>query len=352
MTKQRVHFNKTPAEIIQERRARSAVQAEQMAQLKQPRPPLGGAPQVKIPPLNAEPLKSGGTMQEQAEILQDPTSPLSPAYNPQIADLQRRGGFAALPPQARQQPGFMPGVGSMVEGNQPFIGQRNPDGFKPVLSEETKRGLAALDEFHRQAAAVQQSEVQKPAAEATPAAPRPMSAPSAEEGLDEDLERTRREVEDMLKTTQNYNVLNDPERKKRIESSLKAMDVTEIIVHGELRQTVSVLGNLSITFRTVSTEEDLAVKRMMYGEKGGELYMLEKYNSLQLTLALVAVNEHELPTHLDKDGRFDSKLFEDKYRKVMLFPVQLVADLCVQYAWFDERVRAMLAGQTEALKNT
>jgi hypothetical protein len=89
----------------------------------------------------------------------------------------------------------------------------------------------------------------------------------------------------------------------------------------------------------------------MYGEKGGDLYMGGKYDTLQLALALVGVNDKELPSHR-KNGSFDKDLFEAKYRLVLKFPVQLIADFCVQYGWFDERVRLMLAGQTEALKNT
>lgn len=351
--KPRVQFNKTPAEILQERRAKAAANANGMARIKQPRQPLGGAPEVKIPPLDAQLIEGGGTMQEQAEILQDPASPLSPAYNPQLADMHAQQKFAALPPSAREQPGFMPGVGSMIAGNQPFIGERGQQtpqaGYKPKLSDATKQGLQALGDFHQQAAQAQQQAAQPQQRAQRPPLP-PASPP--DEGLDEDLEATRQEIEDMLQQSQEFNVFNDPERRKRIEANLEPMDVTEIIVHGELRQTIPLLDKLSITLRTVTGEEDLEVKRMMYGEKGGELYMMEKYNTLQLALGLVAVNEQELPTHLGKEGLFDLELFNAKYRKVIRFPVQLLADFCVQYTWFDERVRGMLAGQTEALKNT
>ena len=351
--KPNVQFNKTPQEILQERRARAAVTADQMAGVKRPRQPLGGAPPVKVPPLNASQIDGGGTMQEQAEVLQDPTSPLSPAYSPQMAEMKQKGQLGVLPPHAQQDPNFMPGVGSMIAGNQPFIGQpgqKPGEPYKPQLSEETRADMKALAEFQKQAQSAQQAAAQQ-AVQQTPK-PVPMSAPTSAEGLDEELEETRREIESILNEGEEYNVLNDPDRRKRIEGDLEPMDVTDIIIHGELRQTVPLLDQLSVDFRTASGEEDLEVKRMMYGEKGSDLYMAQKFNTLLLTLSLVGVNDQELPTHLDKDGSFNKELFEAKYKKVLRFPVQILADFCIQFTWFDERVRAMLAGQTEALKNT
>ena len=347
--KPQVQFNKPPSEILRERRARAAAQADQMAAVKKQRQPLGGAPPVKVPPLDAQAIDGGGTMEQQAEVLQDPTSPLSPTYNPQLAKMQQDGKFAALPPAAREDPNFMPGVGSMIKGNQPFIGQQGPGQpgqARPQLSQETQDGLKALADFHQQAAKAQQ--------EATPAQhpSQPTQPVVDDEALDEDLDNTRQEIEDLLASSQQYTILTDPERKKRIEDSLDPLDVTDIIVHGELRQTVKLLEKLAVTFRTVSADEDLEVKRMMFGMKGSDLYMGGRYDTMQLALALVGVNERELPSHQDKEGRFDKGLFENKYRLVLRFPVQLIADFCIQYGWFDERVRAMLAGQTEALKNT
>jgi hypothetical protein len=338
-----VQFNKTPAEILRDRNAKA------MADVKKQRQPLGGAPPVKIPPLNAQAIEGGGTMEDQAAVLQDPTSPLSPTYNPQLARMQQDGRFSALPPAAKDDPNFLPGVGSMIAGNQPFIGQRQNVGSagRPDLSQETKDGLQALGDFYAKASKVQQEAVQQPEQQR----PDQIEQPS-EEGLDEDLDNTRQEIEDILASTQQYNILTDPDRRKRIENDLKPMDVTDIIVHGELRQTVPLLENLSVIFRTVSADEDLEIKRLMYGMKGGDLYMGGRYDTMQLALALVGVNERELPSHLDKEGDFKKDLFQAKYRLVLKFPVQLIADFCVQYGWFDERVRMMLAGQTEALKNT
>lgn len=347
--KPKVQFNKTPAEILQERRARAAANAEQMAGIKKSRQPLGGAPPVKVPPLNAQPIEGGGSMADQAEVLQDPTSPLSPAYSPELAAMQQQGALSPLPPSVREDPNFMPGVGSMIAGNQPFIGQgKNPvqqTPGRPPLSQETKDGLQALGDFYAQATKAQQDASQQ--------TPRPdqSAVPSEEDSLDEDLELTRQEIENILSSSNKYNVLAAPERRKKIESQLSPLDVTDIIVHGELRQTIPLLPNLSVVYRTVSGEEDLEIKRMMFGMKGGDLYMGGRYDTMQLTLALVGVNDKELPTHL-KNGFFDKELFEAKYRLVLRFPVQLIADFCVQYSWFDERVREMLAGQTEALKNT
>ena len=56
--KNKIHFNKTPEEVLRDRKQR------QSDKLKLPRVPLGGAPPVRIPPLNSEPIEKGGTMNQ------------------------------------------------------------------------------------------------------------------------------------------------------------------------------------------------------------------------------------------------------------------------------------------------
>jgi len=67
---------------------------------------------------------------------------------------------------------------------------------------------------------------------------------------------------------------------------------------------------------------------------------------------LVSINGEELPTHLNDKKNFDEPRFLSKFDKVTRFPVQLVADLGIQYLWFDERVRRLFLGGTDELKNS
>jgi hypothetical protein len=377
-----VQFNRPPEDVLQrELTPEQQAAKERMLRMKNRGLPKGGAPEVKIPPLSAQPIEGGGTMAQQAEILRDPASPLSPSYNPELALMAQQGEqpltpdqmaamasgqpgvprmgpggqvqqgqpaggpFAVLPPQAQQSPGFRPGVGSMYAGNQPGLKAPvhtapNADGYKPALSDETRKSMEAL-------AAMQGVVDQK-----TAAAKREVEdqANPPKEPLDDETDM-QRELREMLNNEYQWNLLNNPDRRKKIEGRLEPMNITDVILHGEVRQDVPIdPKKLVITYRSVTGEEDLAVKRMMFGEEGGDRYMLDKFTLMQLTLAMVAINGEPLPTHL-KDGKFDETKFLEKFDKVLKFPIQFLADLGIQYMWFDERVRDLFVGSTEALKN-
>jgi len=386
--KNTTQFNKAPEDILNERQLTPEQQAakERMERMKRQRVPLGGAPPVKIPPLNADPIEGGGTMQQQAEILKDPTSPLSPAYDPNLAMMAAQTGqrpltpdqmarlanggvpglrmdpdgavrqgrpdgggpFSVLPPEAAKDPNFRPGIGAMYAGNQPGIKKaqaasvpQSGDGYRPTLSEETKRSMDALANFQAQAEGKQVAEANKAKDE--------KEKPTVEP-LDDETDM-QRELREMLNNDYQWNLLNNPDRKKKITARLKPMDITDIILHGEIHQEVPIdPEKLIVTYRSVTGEEDLAVKKMMGVESGPDRYLLDKFTLMQLSLAIVSINRQELPTHL-KDGKFNEEKFLIKLEKVLKFPIQFLADLGIQYLWFDERVRDLFVGSTEALKN-
>lgn len=363
--KKQVQFNKPPTEVLRDRRQREA--QDHMNKLKQPRQPHGGAPPVSIPPLNAEPIKNGGTMAQQAEILKDPTSPLSPAYNPELAMMAQQGGppgaprmtpggkiqevkgpFATLPEEAAQQPGFRPGIGSMYQANQPAL--TGQDGYKPRISENTRQSMQTLAEFH--AAAQRQQQMAHEDVADPQRKQREETAARLENSINEDTDLYK-ELQEVLDDPTQWNLLNNPKRRKEIEERLSPMDITDVILHGEIRQTIPIVPDkLEVTYRSVSAEEDLSVKQMMFGESGGDRYLMDKYTIMQLTLAMVAINGEDLPTHLNDKKKFDEVKFIAKMEKVTRFPIQLIADLGIQYLWFDERVRKLFLGGTDELKNS
>jgi hypothetical protein len=381
--KQQVHFNKPVADVLRERKTRrelnqqQQIAQERMADLKKPRPPRGGAPPVKIPPLNAEPVEGGGTMAQQAEVLRDATSPLSPAYDPNLAmmadqmktpqgvprmrpdgqvESDEGGPFAPLPPEAQQEPGFMPGVGAMYKGNQPHLGKTpagakppaRPGEYKPELSDETKQSMQALAEFQAAAERKQQEVKEEEQLEV-----KDLEKEARVNQLNQGNEAAYQEIRSLLDDDTQWNLLNNPKRRKTIEDRIRPMDITEIILHGEVHQVVPIVpGKLEVTYRSVSGEEDLAIKRMMFGETGGDRYLMDKFTLMQLTLALKSINDDELPTHLGDKGTVDEEKFIKKFEKVIKFPLQLLGDLGVQYLWFDERVRKLFLGGAEELKNT
>jgi hypothetical protein len=336
MDKKAIQFNASPDEILRQRQLTpEQLQAKQnMDRLKTGNVPLGGAPPVKIPPLDAEPI-AGMTMQDQADILRNPSSPLSPLYEPEIAKVLPNK-FATLPPEAQNHPGFRPGVGSAFAVNQPQLqGSAAQLGQgRPPLSDETVQGLQELVEFQKKAEQVQKEEAAK--------LEKAMSGNTATDRLQNDFK-------DLIDDS-SWDMLNNPARRKRIEDSLPPMDVTELIVHGEIREIVKVRENLSYTYRSISGEEDLGIKHMMYGATGGDRYLLDKFSLMQLTIALVAVNGTVLPDHR-KNGKFDETMFLQKFDSLTKMPIQLLADMAVNYVWFDNRVRSLFLGSTEALKN-
>ena len=131
------------------------------------------------------------------------------------------------------------------------------------------------------------------------------------------------------------------------------MDIADILIHGEIRQVVEIVPNkLVVRLRSINGEEDLAVKHMMSDESGTDRYMLDKFSLMGLALGVVAINDTELPTHLNDKKRFDKDLFKAKFEMLMRFSMTMLADLGLQYYWFERRVQALFADQTGALKNS
>jgi len=360
--KKQIQFNKAPEEILRDRRqreldGRQQAAQEQMSRLKAPSQPLGGIPPVHIPPLDAEPIEGGGPMARQASTLRDPTNPISPFYSPELAMMASKqkeegaGPFSILPPDAQKQPGFVPGIGSMYTANQPKLQKREEAPYKPVLSEKTRESMEALAAFQSQVQQQQKTPVKEPVMEVDE---KQQATANLGKAVEQEGSKFQEELQDLLRDDPaQWNILNNPNRRKKIEERLGPMNITDIIIYGEIRQDVPIVPDkLIVTYRSVAGEEDLAIKQMMFGESGGDRYLMDKYTIMQLTLALVSINGDELPAHLDNKKKFEEEKFLKKFDAVVKFPIQLIADLGLQYLWFDERVRKLFLGSTEELKNT
>ena len=92
------------------------------------------------------------------------------------------------------------------------------------------------------------------------------------------------------------------------------------------------------------------MKRLLSDEKvDSNEYILEKYGIYQLTLALVSINGVDLPSHLDADGQPKDDLFNKKLKIILKKSGYVIADLGVNFFWFDLRVRRLL--NPDDLKN-
>lgn len=365
-------FNKQGTEEEQ----RTAYQ-EKMAAIKGRGKPLGGAPPVKIPPLNADPITGPQgeplTMEQQAEILRDPRSPLSPHYDPNLAaaaakveqeqsaamdphslraarqggeEMPKQGGGpfgGTLPPEAAQDPRFRQGVGSMYAANQPGLKQGAAPGKPgaPQLSDETVEGLKALKEFNAQAQAAQEKQVEESAKEHVE---KDQADRMAEDlGLDDEFMKEMRERRQDLDTT---------ELREAIEGRCSEMTIDQLIEEGELRQTVPIVRDkFIVVFRTISGEEDLAIKRELYVERNApDIYLFDKLNMMQLCAGVFSINGKPLTDHLNDKRRFSKEQFKLKFNQVNAMPLPMLASLSINYTWFDRRARKLFVDLDE-LKN-
>ena len=322
---------------------------ERMSAVKGSARPVGGVPKVHIPPLDADPLPGGGPMSAQAGALRDPTNPLSPAYSPELAAMAAkeratgRGPFDLLPDSAIEEPMFIPGVGSRVAANQPHL--QSPQEPKPrekLLRPETMQDLEKLSDLQKAAEQAQQVEAKKEEDKAS----------EVERQITEDAAKQAAELGSLVSEGE-WNLLNNPTRRKEIEARLKPMKIEDILIYGEVRQEVPVIPDKCVFFfRSSSGAEDLGVKRMMFGEQGGDRYMLDKFSLMNLALGVVSINGMQLPSHLDDKKKFAEKLFLKKFDMLLRFPIQMLADMGVQYMWFDHRVRQLFTKSAEVLKNS
>lgn len=178
----------------------------------------------------------------------------------------------------------------------------------------------------------------------------------------EEAKDTGEEVKDLVEQMDDFeldsysrmleeDMLNNDKRRKAIEGRCKEMDLVDLITDGQVLQNVPIIPDkLEVTYRTVSSGEDLEVKRMLYNiRREVPRYQVDAYSIMSLTLAIYAINGHPLPDHNDESGNFSESKFKKKFELVKKYPMQLVADLGVNYIWFDIRVKKLFS--VEALGN-
>lgn len=324
--------------------------------------PLGGAPEVAIPPLNADPIDGGGSMQDQAAALRDPTNPLSPSYDPQVVAQEQQsqmdpqalraghtgqqGAFdRILPPDAQKDPRFRQGIGSAYAANQPQLQQPLP--AQPGnLSDETKGGLDAIARFQERAEQAQQEETAGTTEEQIRANDEELSKKFMKDNLG--IENPE---EFFTKYNEEMDQLQDPVLKKAIEARCATLDLVQLLEEGEARQDVPIVpGKFVVTFRTISGEEDLEIKRLLFGVQSSDQYAYDLLSMYQLAAGLFSINGRKIPTHLNDDRGFDKDKFISKFRLLRKYPMAMLASMSVNFGWFDRRTRALFV-DVEGLKN-
>jgi hypothetical protein len=297
----------------------------------------------------------------QARAVQHPVGGAPMPKMPNFADAQQQGdryagvqghqqarraqGMATLltPEQQRQldeQGAAIPGVGAAYVANQPNARRvLDPRNQAPQFQNPPRPEGAGITEQ----TAAQLDAVAK------------ANAPDAPV---QDTEKLKKEIDDIEDELFDFdemgnrikNQLANKERRDLIESRCEPMDLMSLLVDREVRQVVPIIpGKYYPTFRSCGGDEDLEIKRMIAKEQSSTTYVLAKMTIMQLTCGLFALNNKPLPSHLDKDGNFDEVAFKEKLKNLLKYPVQVLADLAVNYTWFDRRVRALIS--FEAIKD-
>jgi hypothetical protein len=214
-------------------------------------------------------------------------------------------------------------------GNPVSMSSSSPDHPQPRSKDEVNRDLAAYEAALNAGKSEESKEDKK--------------EPPKDEG-------SKKKSDDEWWDWQENDPLSNNKRRKSIEARLKSMAVEDLLMHGEVKQTVHIIpGKLAVVFRSASVDEDMEVKRMMFGVQGTDLYISNRYSMMQLTTSLYSIvtpsGEDVLPNHLDSDKNFNEDLFNKKFAHVKKWPTQFAQDLVNNYIWFDDRVKKLFVAE-------
>lgn len=233
------------------------------------------------------------------------STPVGHVERPPMPMLQRqsRGGPDALPAGLTPEGGVQP----------------RPAG-SPVLSPQTQ---AQLEEIQRQQGA-------------------PEAAP--EERQEEKKEEDLFETFDFYGRSEAERILNNKKRRKAIEERCQPMSFEDLLMKEEVHQKVPIIpGQFEVEYRSLLPTESLFVKQFMAPDSSKpEAYYVEKYSLCQLTMAVVAINGKPVGTHhLDDNSEVVEAIFAQNLKKFLRKSGYVLADLGINYAWFDVRVRKL-----------
>lgn len=151
-----------------------------------------------------------------------------------------------------------------------------------------------------------------------------------------------------------YEPINDLDRRKQIESSLKPIEIEELLFLGYVNQEIPISQNLRYTLRSLTTQQTLWLEEYVADlPRSSQQHIAHQMGLLQLAVGLVEVNGKpfygsDLYSVEEKDHFFKS--LKQNLDKVSKLPAAVTDDLIVQYAWFSGRVRKSVIGGNLAKK--
>jgi hypothetical protein len=280
-----------------------------------------------------------------------------------------------LPEEARKDPEFHEGQGSMYASAQPALafrygvirgGQRlMPQQLGQVakgLSKKTVEGLQSIVELQKTRASAESEDKRierEAAAGVGGAAGRLGNSPT--DGPQADAAASQKNIQEAVKKLDDFDfntfremmmkdIINNEEQRDLIEKRCTPLDITDLIMRGFVTQRVPVIPNkFEPEFQSMTGGEDLAIKRLIMQESKGlevsDRYLLDKFSLMAVTIGLRAINGNVIPTHQDNNGKFDEEAFWRKFDFVSKYPFHMLASLGVNYFWFDIRVRKLFVAE-------
>jgi len=360
--------------------------------------PVAGGPTPAIPRLDQQPY-AGVTMAQQAEMSRQ--GELQKAASDRVFDQarsQQRQGIVerpqgapvspqsnmgilpgdTLPEQARSDPAFIEGHGSMFAAAQPNLaskygvvrrGQLIPpqalrQGQASQLRPETLKDLETLRELqqHSKVGALLDNDaeaekaVDDSAASAAGRAGNVVGDNSTSPVTDEDKERVSKTLASMdefdfdtFRQMMMKDIINNPKQKGVIEAKLTPLSIDDLIMHNRAVQKVPIVPGFTPEFQSLTAEEDLALKRLVMQESKTvevtDRYLLDKLAIMSIAVGLKNINGKPLGDHLDTEGNFDDTKFWVKFNRIMKLPLQMIASIGVNIFWFEQRVRKLFVAE-------
>jgi hypothetical protein len=176
-------------------------------------------------------------------------------------------------------------------------------------------------------------------------------AQAEEEASEKKAEKPEKlETEELLKLfdfdrrSEAEKIYDNEERRKRIEERCEPMDLGDLIELNELRQRIPIVpGKFEVTFRSVTGYESQFIKKYLARDMSiqSEAYYNEKISLCTLACAITALNNSPIVHHLDVNGEVDEEIFEKKLKLLLRKPIYILADMGVNYDWFDKRARQL-----------
>ena len=225
----------------------------------------------------------------------------------------------------RSDPPERPGVPTMTAGELSDRVGVQPSPEAPaeggVLREETMRGLEALAE----------------------------AQPVPEEETEDAVADMEAQIRGLMQDSQlrtPVTIIYDEKRRKLIESKIKKIDISDLLINTDAHQTVEIAPDISVVFRSLNGHETDFIEQYVWERFQGNLtrVMYELTRGLvALTLTLTQVGSRTLLEHRSNPiGTVDHAQFEKKWAQVMAYPSFLLEAMDLNRSWFNERCANIL----------